>query len=617
MAETIRKVVEIDIDVKSGEVKILDRELNKVLKTTKKLNVQQKAQGELQNKSERIVDRLTGGLFSQAKQWFKVGKSAVTALTGIKTGLVSTGIGALVVGLGLVVAYWDEITEYLGYANDEQEDLNNQMDDYVGLITLAGDELRDNEKEHIKRIKAEADIDGQQIDDLEAKLRLQQEIYQEETEAIEKLNALFGEQIEVDEQGYLNAVQAAVQSGQEFDKEKLRLDYTRKFNYDVSQENLEVLTKLEKKHKETYAAIEELQKQQSDDTIAQILKEGAEREAAAKRRAARDAKYLDLKLSLEQANTLSLIENDRERQLKALEYQKINDENSIKNSEFTEAQKFALKTEYLEKFQIKKAELEEQFAAEDLASAITNQDLFESIGLQIMEDGIDKELQINGAKYDALYAQAEGNAELQKQITKRQEIDAQVIVDKHVENQKAADEQIRQDKILATQASLDVAARATTSLMMMNDALVDHGLITAKKGFQIAKGVAIAEATISTANAAISAYKSVVGVPYVGPILAPIAAGVAVAAGGAQIAMISAQTFDGGGGGAVSSPSAGGAGSPGLGAPQFNTVGQSGFNQVAGSIADQNQGPIKAYVVANDVTSQQSLDRNNRDKSSF
>ena len=144
MAETIRKVVEIDIDVKSGEVKILDRELNKVLKTTKKLNVQQKAQGELQNKSERIVDRLTGGLFSQAKQWFKVGKSAVTALTGIKTGLVSTGIGALVVGLGLVVAYWDEITEYLGYANDEQEDLNNQMDDYVGLITLAGDELRDN-----------------------------------------------------------------------------------------------------------------------------------------------------------------------------------------------------------------------------------------------------------------------------------------------------------------------------------------------------------------------------------------------------------------------------------------------------------------------------------------
>jgi len=183
-------------------------------------------------------------------------------------------------------------------------------------------------------------------------------------------------------------------------------------------------------------------------------------------------------------------------------------------------------------------------------------------------------------------------------------------------------EQVRQDKIEATQASLDVAQSATTSLMMMNDALVDHGLITAKKGFQIAKGIAISEAVISTANAAISAYKSVAGVPYVGPILAPIAAGVAVAAGAAQIAVISAQTFDGGGGGAVSSPSVGGGGAStpsvgGGGAPQFNTVGTSGFNQVAGSIANQNQEPIKAYVVANDVTSQQSLDRNSRDKSSF
>tara|TARA_R110000796_G_scaffold90993_3_gene195075 strand:- start:1259 stop:3112 length:1854 start_codon:yes stop_codon:yes gene_type:complete len=617
MAETIRKVVEIDIDVKSGEVKILDRELNKVLKTTKKLNSQQKAQGELQSKSERIVDRLTGGLFSQAKQWFQVGKSAVTALTGIRSGLVSTGIGALVVGLGLVVAYWDEITEYLGFANDEQEDLNNQTDSYNDKIRTQAENLDKLQLTQLSRIKAEAEANGEVITSLEAQKRLLQEKAELNAEGIEDLELLEKVSMRLNETALSQETEILDKKGEIYDFAELSAKHTTYISRKLTALEKQNLENLRNTRLEILAEIDAISKQQSDDTIAQILKEGAEREAAAKRRAARDAKYLDLKLSLEQANTLSLIENDRERQLKALEYQKINDENSIKNSEFTEAQKFALKTEYLEKFQIKKAELEEQFAAEDLASAITNQDLFESIGLQIMEDGIDKELQINGAKYDALYAQAEGNAELQKQITKRQEIDAQVIVDKHVENQKAADEQIRQDKILATQASLDVAARATTSLMMMNDALVDHGLITAKKGFQIAKGVAIAEATISTANAAISAYKSVVGVPYVGPILAPIAAGVAVAAGGAQIAMISAQTFDGGGGGAVSSPSAGGAGAPGLGAPQFNTVGQSGFNQVAGSIADQNQGPIKAYVVANDVTSQQSLDRNNRDKSSF
>ena len=91
----------------------------------------------------------------------------------------------------------------------------------------------------------------------------------------------------------------------------------------------------------------------------------------------------------------------------------------------------------------------------------------------------------------------------------------------------------------------------------------------------------------------------------------------AVAAGAAQIGMIASQKFDGGGSASVSSPSSGGSALSGGGAPQFNTVGTSGFNQVAGSIADQNQEPIQAYVVSTDITSQQSLDRNRRNKSAF
>jgi hypothetical protein len=43
-------------------------------------------------------------------------------------------------------------------------------------------------------------------------------------------------------------------------------------------------------------------------------------------------------------------------------------------------------------------------------------------------------------------------------------------------------------------------------------------------------------------------------------------------------------------------------------APTFNVVGTSGQNQIAQSLG--NQSPVKAYVVANDVSSQQSLDRN-------
>jgi hypothetical protein len=64
----------------------------------------------------------------------------------------------------------------------------------------------------------------------------------------------------------------------------------------------------------------------------------------------------------------------------------------------------------------------------------------------------------------------------------------------------------------------------------------------------------------------------------------------------------------GGRGGGGSAPSA-----PSLPAAQpaaFNVVGQGGTNQLAQVIGEQTQQPIQAYVVANDVTSAQSLQRN-------
>jgi len=57
-----------------------------------------------------------------------------------------------------------------------------------------------------------------------------------------------------------------------------------------------------------------------------------------------------------------------------------------------------------------------------------------------------------------------------------------------------------------------------------------------------------------------------------------------------------------GGGSSVSIPSSQ--------APAFNVVGTSGTNQLAQSIAGQTQQPVKAYVVSNDVSTAQSLDRN-------
>jgi len=44
--------------------------------------------------------------------------------------------------------------------------------------------------------------------------------------------------------------------------------------------------------------------------------------------------------------------------------------------------------------------------------------------------------------------------------------------------------------------------------------------------------------------------------------------------------------------------------------PTFNVVGSSSTNQLAQTIGQQQQQPIQAYVVANNVTTAQALNRN-------
>ena len=61
----------------------------------------------------------------QAKQGFMMfGQGAKTALSGVKGALLATGIGALVVALGVIVAYWDDIKGAVSGVSAEQKKLN-------------------------------------------------------------------------------------------------------------------------------------------------------------------------------------------------------------------------------------------------------------------------------------------------------------------------------------------------------------------------------------------------------------------------------------------------------------------------------------------------------------
>jgi len=125
------------------------------------------------------------------------------------------------------------------------------------------------------------------------------------------------------------------------------------------------------------------------------------------------------------------------------------------------------------------------------------------------------------------------------------------------------------------------------------------------------KAAAVASALISTYQGAQDSYASLAKIPVVGPALGFAAAAAAVAAGMANVkAITSTKTPQTAGLGGGSSPSVARPSAPSSAPPAFNIVGASDTNQLAEAIGGQSQQPVKAYVVSNDVSTAQELDRN-------
>lgn len=75
-----------------------------------------------------------------------------------------------------------------------------------------------------------------------------------------------------------------------------------------------------------------------------------------------------------------------------------------------------------------------------------------------------------------------------------------------------------------------------------------------KKQFEIGKKAAMGEALIATYTSAVSAFKALAGIPYVGPVLGAVAAAAAIGFGLSNVARIRSQKFGGGGAGGGSVP---------------------------------------------------------------
>jgi hypothetical protein len=196
--------------------------------------------------------------------------------------------------------------------------------------------------------------------------------------------------------------------------------------------------------------------------------------------------------------------------------------------------------------------------------------------------------QINGY---ALGTQARVDAELELK-TRLQEIDNEVTA-----NQKEQSDKRKEIARLEADAKLKMLDAISAGLSL---AAQELGESTAA-----GKIAAVAAASISTYAAIAGQLKAFSGVPIPGYAIAQ--AIVTGATGLLQVKKILAvKTPKGGGGGSV--PNLSNATVPS--APSFNVVGASPTNQLAQTLGDKQNTPIKAYVVSGDVSTAQSLDRN-------
>jgi len=179
--------------------------------------------------------------------------------------------------------------------------------------------------------------------------------------------------------------------------------------------------------------------------------------------------------------------------------------------------------------------------------------------------------------------------------------------DKEAEVKKAAREKEAADAKAAKKAQLDAELSMTKSalgtLSELADLFAGDSEASQRKAFNVKKIAAIASATIDTYQGAASAFASTPG----GVVIKSVAAGIATAAGFARVASIAKTKFQGGsasgGGGSTASVTLPSESTP----ANFNIVGNSNTNQLMEGLSNS---PVKAYVVSGDVTTAQSLDRN-------
>ena len=451
---------------------------------------------------------------------------ATLAAKAFRGALVATGIGALVVGIGLLIENFDKLKSIIFGGASNAEILNKKLKETISL----NDEIVSQNERSLKLLEAQ----GANEEKLFA--TKQRNLAREIAGIVEKMDAL--------DEVYKAELEAGNLTNEK--KKELEDEYNaykkeaidKRTEYDINK-NAKVVKEVNDSLNEQIKREDEIQA--SKDKKEEIAKEKRKKaEEEAKEKAKKDAEDLANAKKQQLENTIAL-ENEITQAIGDAQ-----DKNAEAFMSAQEVEERAINDKY---FRIKELAIQQ--------------------GKDINDIEIQQMNEINDVR-------------LAYQATKKQQDD------------KIKEEDIAREKAV-TDAKIDLAKNTLNLVAEI-----------AGEGSDIAKGVAVAQATISgiegTQNAFTTASKSPITTLF--PAYPFIQAGLAGAFSALQIRKIMSTPKSGGGG--SSSSSSGSAPTP----PQFNIVGQSGTNQLAQTIAGQQNKPIEAFVVSSAVSTSQALDRN-------
>ena len=156
----------------------------------------------------------------------------------------------------------------------------------------------------------------------------------------------------------------------------------------------------------------------------------------------------------------------------------------------------------------------------------------------------DIDAQLAEAKEAEAAYHAEQLEKLAEVYAQRTELDEQYREAKEQLEKEHAD-RLKQIDAKGNQEKKDVYADAFGAISNLGSEFQASVLSQSKKGFEISKAIAIAQATIDSYQLAVASYKALAGIPYVGPALGAAAAATAAAFGLAQVSAIQGTSFQG------------------------------------------------------------------------